>query len=118
MFIIKNILKFAMLVHPDRNQKRREDATKAYKEIEKSRAVLTSTEGREACTQVIEEANTFITSLMKKNRSALKKQGLKPVLLEDDPEEFKKAMRKRVTVVFADMELMKDKEEQKKTDEK
>lgn len=89
-----------------------------FEEIIKSKDILISDEGRELCAKVVEQAKEYTRSVMEQTRVRLTKQKKPTKLLEDDPEQFFEAVRKRVTVIFADMELMKEKGAEKESEKR
>lgn len=69
---------------------------------------MISEEGRNLCAQVVEQAKEYVRSKMETSRVQLLKKRKSSKLLEDDPEHFFEAVKTRVTMIFADMELMKE----------
>ena len=97
-----------MLVHPDRNNDRIDDAERAVNDVLRCKKLLTIKDGRDHCAKVVKQAQTFVRSLMETQHAINLKAGKSTKLLEDSPEEFEIAVRKRVSVIFADMELHKE----------
>ncbi|MEN2500075.1 MAG: DnaJ (Hsp40), subfamily C, member 8, variant 2 [Marteilia pararefringens] len=100
--------KLAKMCHPDRNFDRADDASKAYQAITKAKDFLLAEGNKGLCISIVEQAKDFVTNSMENKRLLLRKQGLKTKLLEDDRNQYFEAVKKRVSVIFADMELMKE----------
>lgn len=95
-------------VHPDRNQDVSAQAHIAFDRVLKSKKILTEEETRDLCAKVVEQAKEFVTSAMETRRMALIKQKKPSKLLEDDPVQYYETVRMRVSVIFADMEFLKE----------
>ncbi|MES1903881.1 MAG: DnaJ (Hsp40), subfamily C, member 8 [Paramarteilia canceri] len=96
------------MAHPDLNMTRESEATNAFDVIKKSASILKTDDGRNHCAEVIEQAKDEIKSMMEKERAILRKQRKPSRLLEDNEDRFFDAVKKRVTVLFADMARLKE----------
>lgn len=109
----KKFRRLSILVHPDKNQDDAERAMSAFDAVKKAYSMLEDEAIRKKCLEVVEEAKGRTVMDMEERRKSLKRQGKSYRLEEDDPAKFHETVRALTTKLFADLELKRQKAEQK-----
>eukprot|EP00094_Tigriopus_californicus_P005458 TCALIF_05260-PA protein Name:"Similar to DNAJC8 DnaJ homolog subfamily C member 8 (Homo sapiens)" AED:0.01 eAED:0.01 QI:0/-1/0/1/-1/1/1/0/267 len=112
----KKYRRLSILVHPDKNQNDGERAQAAFDAVKKAYEMLEDKSTLARCMEVVEEAEGRTKLAVEEKRKLQKKQGLPPVVEEDDPAKFKQAVHVLIMKLFADLERKRRLNEQKISD--
>nr|CAH7722559.1 unnamed protein product [Callosobruchus chinensis] len=102
--IKKKYRRLSILVHPDKNQDDAERAQQAFEAVNKAWKTLENEDSRKKCNEIIEEAVGRTEIMVQEKRKKAKKDGRSTAVPEDDPAEFKRAVKVLTMKLFADTE--------------
>ncbi|CAH1989747.1 unnamed protein product [Acanthoscelides obtectus] len=102
--IKKKYRRLSILVHPDKNQDDAERAQQAFEAVNKAWKALENEDSRKKCMEIIEEAVGRTEIMIQEKRKKAKKDGRSTAVPEDDPVEFKRAVKVLTMKLFADTE--------------
>jgi len=112
--VAKQYRRLSMLVHPDKNQTMAARASLAFEAINKAYKMLEDEKERKKCLEVVEEARQRIEDMLREKRLKYKGQAIE----EDTVEGYKKALWSITCKLFADIERLRVREEERKTEER
>lgn len=117
--IKKKYRSLSILVHPDKNQNRKEEAQSAFEIVNRAWKTLEHDVTRKKCLEVYEEAKDRTDIMIADKKKKLRKDGKGDEKIpEDDPAEYKHRIYVMVMKLFADMERKKQQRETRDMEER
>ncbi|XP_055373913.1 dnaJ homolog subfamily C member 8 [Condylostylus longicornis] len=112
--IKKKYRALSILVHPDKNQDKKEAAQAAFDIVTRAWKTLENDIGRKRCLEIYEEAKERTDHMILEKKKKLKKEGkLAETIPEDDPAKYKHTIYVMVMKLFADMERKRQQQDQR-----
>jgi len=116
--ISKQYRKLSMLVHPDKNPEVSDRAQLAFEAVNKAYKLLEDEKERKKCLEVVDEAKERVEEMMREKRKKLKKDDKLLPIEEDTPDGYKRAIWSVTCKLFADLERLRVKEEDRKAEDR
>uniref|UniRef100_A0A915HZQ2 J domain-containing protein n=1 Tax=Romanomermis culicivorax TaxID=13658 RepID=A0A915HZQ2_ROMCU len=114
----KQYRKLSILVHPDKNVEDKERAQQAFDILKKAIEALENPDSLLRCKEIIIEARARTEQAIQEKRKQLKKLNKTPIVEEDDPDKYSKALWIMTMKLFAEKERKRKFLEERDQDEK